>query len=171
MLLAGLEPLHGFGKFCGVILALGLIQNTVPSTYVCGINFQILGSVPAKIPRFVWNTVAVIIYTVCALAGRDSLSAILTNFLALMGYWISIWIAITISEQVIFRRIGGYDWTAWDKQNQLPLGIAALIAFLIGWAGAILCMAQVWYVGPIASKIGDYGADVSDPILKFPTSH
>lgn len=161
LLIAALEPLHGFGKFCGFILAMGLIANTIAPTYVSGMNFQILGSVPEKVPRFIWNTIGVIIYTVCALAGRDSLSDIFRNFLALMGYWVSIWIAITIEEQIFFRRARGYDWTVWNKQDQLPIGIAALIAFLIGWAGAILCMAQVWYIGPIAARVGDYGADVS----------
>jgi purine-cytosine permease-like protein len=49
----------------------------------------------------------------------------------------------------------------WNDRSQLPLGISALVAFLIGWAGAILCMAQVWYIGPIARLVGDDGADVS----------
>lgn len=102
----------------------------------------------------------IIIYFVCALAGRNHLSEIFTNFLAVMGYWLAIWVAITIEEQVIFRRSTGYDWTVWDQSEKLPLGIAALLAFLIGWVGAILCMAQAWYIGPIAKLVGEYGADV-----------
>lgn len=157
------EPLGGFGRFLAVIIALTLVANGVPPTYVIGIDFQILGRGFALIPRLIWNTVAVVIYTVFALAGRDHLSEIFTNFLALMGYWVAIWIAITIEEQAIFRRRrGGYDWTAWNEREKLPLGIAALIAFLIGWAGAILCMAQVWYIGPIAARVGQYGADMGN---------
>lgn len=30
---ASFEPLNGFGKFCAVIVALGLISNSVPGTY------------------------------------------------------------------------------------------------------------------------------------------
>ena len=153
--------MHGFGKFCGVVVALGLIANAVPPTYVSGINFQILGRLLEKVPRFVWNSIGVVIYTVCALAGRDHLAAIFTNFLALMGYWLAIWIAITLEEHLIFRRTRGFDWTQWNRRDRLPLGIAALVAFLIGWAGAILCMAQVWYIGPIAKLVGEHGADVS----------
>ena len=138
------EPLGNFGRFLGVVIALGLVANAVPPTYVSGIDFQILGRGFARVPRFVWNTVGVIIYTVCALAGRNNLSEIFTNFLALMGYWVAIWVAITLEEQLIFRRRKGYDWTAWNTREKLPLGIAALVAFLVGWAGAILCMAQVW---------------------------
>lgn len=33
---------------------------------------------------------------------------------------------------------------------------------VIGWAGAILCMAQVWYIGPIAAEVGDYGGDMGN---------
>ena len=167
LLVEGFSSLGRFGKFLGVVIALGLIGNIVAPTYSSGIDFQILGRAAQKVPRVVWNTCGVIIYTVCALAGRNSLSAIFTNFLALMGYWVAIWIAITIEEQVIFRRRRGYDWAAWNQQESLPMGIAALIAFLIGWAGAILCMAQVWYIGPIAKLVGEYGADVRfvDPLL------
>jgi purine-cytosine permease-like protein len=38
------------------------------------------------VPWFIWNTFGVIVFAVCGLAGRNSLSAIFTNFLALMGY-------------------------------------------------------------------------------------
>lgn len=170
LIVEAFRPLgRGFGSFCSVVVALGLIANTVPPTYSSGVDFQILGRYCAKVPRVLWNSFGVVIYTVCALAGRDHLAEIFTNFLALMGYWVSIWIAITLEEQFIFRRRmatgandKGYDWTAWDRREKLPWGIAALVAFLVGWVGAILCMAQVWYIGPIAKLVGEYGADMGN---------
>lgn len=196
LLVEGLvKPLGDFGKFLAVVITLGLIANTVAPTYCAGIDFQILFSVPAshadrshplnwlsRIPRVVHNSIAVLIYTICALAGRDHLSEVFTNFLALMGYWLAIWIGITLEEHLLFRNppwrkrnidpdaqedgiaprgYAGYDWTAYDTLEGVSHGIAALIAFLVGWAGSILCMAQVWYIGPIARLVGDYGADVS----------
>lgn len=118
-------------------------RNRKRTDYFAGRNFE-------RIPRVVWNTISVVIYTVCAIAGRAALATIFTNFLALMGYWVCIWIAIVLEEHLIFRRyLGlGWDWEIWNDRHKLPLGIAALIAFLVGWAGAILCMAQVWYIGP-----------------------
>jgi purine-cytosine permease-like protein len=86
LVVAGYDGLGAFGKFCSVIAALGLIANMVPPTYSSGIDFQILGRYPAMVPRYLWNTLAVIVFAVCALAGRNNLSAIFTNFLALMGY-------------------------------------------------------------------------------------
>ena len=157
LIVEGFGPLHGFGKFCSVICALGLI----------GIDFQILGRYAEAVPRVIWNTIAVIIYTVCALVGRSNLSEIFTNFLALMGYWVVIWIAIVLEERFIFRLRTGYNWGIWRDPSKLPLGIAAFAAFVVGWVGAVLCMAQVWYIGPIAKLVGEYGADVS----LNPTTH
>lgn len=162
LIVAGFENLGSFGKFCSVIVALGLIANIVAPTYSCGIDFQILGRWPALVPRFIWNSFGAVIYTVCALAGRNHLSEIFTNFLALMGYWVAIWIAITLEETYLFRRNRGFVWTDWNKKDKLPIGIAAFTAFCIGWVGAVLCMAQVYYYGPIAKLVGDYGADMGN---------
>lgn len=164
LIVAGFDDLGTFGKFSSTIVALGLIANMVPPVYSSGIDFQILGRYPAMVPRFIWNTFGVIVFAVCALAGRDSLSAIFTNFLALMGYWVSLWIAITLEEQLIFRRRMDpmYVWSDWNRPEKLPIGLAALVAFLVGWVGAILCMAQFYYIGPIAKLVGEYGADMGN---------
>jgi purine-cytosine permease-like protein len=181
LIVAGYSSLGGFGKFCSVLAALGLISNMVPPIYSSGIDFQILGRYTAIVPRFLWNTLAVIIFTVCALAGKDSLSEIFTNFLALMGYCevsffpfplfallmnvgVVLWIVITLEEEFIFSRRSDpkFIWSDWNVPSRLPLGLAATAAFCIGWIGAILCMAQVYYVGPLAKTVGDFGADMGN---------
>lgn len=40
------------------------------------------------------------------------------------------------------------------------MGVSALAAFLIGWAGAIVSMDQIYFVGPIAKKVGEDGSDL-----------
>ena len=160
LIVAGFEPLGTFGSFCGTVIALGLIANLILPTYSSGIDFQVFSRKATKISRWVWNTIGVLIYTICALAGRDHFSEIFQNFLTLMGYWVAIWIAITIEEHIFFRR-RNWKWEVWEKQELLPIGIAAMIAFLVGWMGAILSMAQFWYTGPLAKMVGDHGADVS----------
>ena len=160
LIVQGFSPVTDFGKFCSVVIALGLIGNTIAQTYCAGVDFQVLGRYAEKVPRVLWTTVAVVIYTVCALAGRGHLSEIFTNFLALMGYWVAIWFGILLEERYIFRRSSGYNWAAWNDPSKLPVGIAGFLAFGVGWVGAVLCMAQVWYIGPLAGLVGDYGADV-----------
>lgn len=164
LIVEGFRPLGAFGSFCGVIVALGLVGNIILPVYAAGVDFQTLGTNFEKIPRVIWNTVGVIIFTVCAIAGRSNLAEIFTNFLALMGYWVSIWIAILLEEHLIFRKWRGlgWNWDAWDDHRKLPVGLAALVAFLVGWAGSILSMAQVWYIGPIAAQVGEYGGDMGN---------
>lgn len=164
LIVEGFRPLGAFGSFCGVIVALGLVGNIILPVYAAGVDFQTLGVNFEKIPRVLWNTLGVIIFTVCAIAGRAHLAEIFTNFLALMGYWVSIWIAILLEEHIIFRKWRGlgYNWDAWDDHRKLPVGLAALVAFLVGWVGSILSMAQVWYIGPIAAQVGEYGGDMGN---------
>ena len=103
-----------------------------------------------------------VIELVCAVAGRDHLFNIFEDFLPLMSYWVCPWLTIVLEEHIIFHVLRGvpFDWSAWEDKKRLPLGIAALLSFFIGWAGAIVGMDQVWYQGPVGSKIGGYGGDI-----------
>lgn len=131
-----LSPLGGFGYFCAVVLSLGLISNNIPGQYSAALSFQLLGSWFKIIPRFIWVFVGTVIYTVLACVGRDQFFTIFEDFLALMGYWVFMWIIMTIEEEFIFRRRyegHWYNWEVWNNPEALPIGIAALICFLIGW--------------------------------------
>ncbi|KAL9609254.1 MAG: hypothetical protein Q9167_005955 [Letrouitia subvulpina] len=162
LILAGYGGLRGFGKFCGVVVALGVIANNIPGTYASALGCQVLGRYGKAVPRYVWVCVIVTIYFVCAIAGREHLFQIFENFVALMGYWCMIFVALVLEEHLLFKPKldGALDWTAWENSKRLPVGVAALIAFLAGWAGAIIGMYQNWYVGPVAIKVGSGGADI-----------
>lgn len=157
-------PLGTFGHFCAVVIALGVIANNVPGTYSASLSFQLMGRWFQAIPRFFWTIVGVIVYTVCACAGRDKLFSIFQNFLALMGYWTAMWVTLTLEEEFIFRKgLAGYDWKAWNQAKKLPIGIAAFTAFCIGWVGAVLGMFQTYFTGPLAATVGD-GIDLGIPV-------
>ena len=160
LILAGYNGVGNFGKFCGVVVALGVIANNIPGTYSAALGFQMLGRYLKMMPRWFWTCIVVLIYFVCALAGRENLFTIFQNFLALMGYWVTTFISVVIEEHLIFRRKSGFDWTAWEDQKRLPVGFAALTAFLIGWAGAIISMYQVYYTGPLAAAVGPTPGDL-----------
>ncbi|KIJ33890.1 hypothetical protein M422DRAFT_264021 [Sphaerobolus stellatus SS14] len=74
------------------------------------------------------------------------------------------WIVIVTEEHYIFRRkggmLGGYDFRVYDSPKELPLGLAAIIASCISVAGIVIGMAQVWFIGPVAAKIGPFGGDL-----------
>lgn len=155
LIVEGYAPLHGFGRFCAVIVALGVISNSIPGTYSAALGCQVLGRHGKALPRWVWSCVLVLVELVLAVAGREHLLALMQNFLSLMGYWIEFMVAIVLLEHLWFR--GGaveFDWARWEDKSYLPVGAAALVAFLIGWAGAILGMYQIWYTGPLASMSG-----------------
>lgn len=158
LIVAGYAPVGGFGKFCSVIVALGAISNSTPSIYSGAICCQIMGRFGQRIPRWVWVIFLVIIQLVCGLAGRNQLFTIFENFLALMGYWLMPMICIVAEEHVFFKWRTGWDWDAWQDRSRLPIGLAALTAFLLAWAGAVLGMYETWFVGPLAIAAND--ADV-----------
>lgn len=54
----------------------------------------------------------------------------------------------------IFRK-GNFDWETWNRKDLQPHGVAGLFVFIVGWAGAILCMYQTYFIGPIAALVGN----------------
>lgn len=153
LILVAYEGLGGFGKFCAVIIALGLIANNIPGTYSSALGCQMLGRYGLPVPRYLWTCVIVIIYTVLALVGQNYLYDIFENWLALMGYWVVMFITIVFSEHFIFRRGKPYDWSAWNNKSHLPIGYAALASFCIGWVGAVIGMDQVYFVSCLGTRL------------------
>ena len=158
LIVEGLNAIGGFGKFCAVVLALGVISNAVMGTYSASIDAQIMGRWGQMVPRYIWVIVLSAIQLVCGLAGRNQLYIIFTNFLALMAYWLTPMMCIFLEEQLFFQPRLTVDWDSWADPKTKPVGIAALTAFLLGWLGAVLGMNQIYFVGPLA-KSGGY-ADV-----------
>ncbi|CAM1509019.1 Fc.00g027580.m01.CDS01 [Cosmosporella sp. VM-42] len=159
LIVAAYDPLGNFGRFCSVIIALGVIANSTPSIYSGALGCQVLGRYLKAVPRWVWSTVLTLIALVLAMAGREHLLVIFQNFVALMGYWVMLMICIVAMEHMFFRGRQSYDWSAWEDKSYLPIGYAAFASFILGWVGAILGMSQVWYIGPIseAASLADLG--------------
>lgn len=107
-----------------------------------------------------------------------------SNFLSILSYWTAFFIVVVAEEHFIFRRKGGilsgYDLEAYDDISRsvpgqimvsllrihvfltyrLPIGAAGIFAGCCGAAGAVVGMAEVWYVGPIGAKLGPFGGDL-----------
>jgi len=160
-----LTPWKGGGKFLLVILALSVLTNNIVNTYSAGLSIQALGRPFAMVPRFFWTFLGFVAYTVAGVAGRAHFSAILSNFLSILGYWTAWFIAIVMEEHFLFRRkdgrLGGYNLDDWDSPSRLPLGIAGVLAACFGAAGAVVGMSEVWYTGPLGKMAGaEFGADL-----------
>ncbi|CCE73003.1 Piso0_000012 [Millerozyma farinosa CBS 7064] len=176
------RPWGNFGKFLVVLFFLSLVCNNIMNTYSCGLEFQLLHSWFMHIPRWIWAALTTAIYLVISLAGREHLSTIISNFLPMLGYWISMYITLLIEETLIFRwpksmrrlhykEFGSdtemldddiylYNWEEWNNSSSITFGIAAVSSFLVGIAGAVVGMNQVYWSGPLARRIGEYGGDI-----------
>ncbi|KAJ5227935.1 hypothetical protein N7489_008643 [Penicillium chrysogenum] len=153
VLMTAYDSLGGFGKFCAVINVLALVANNTPGAYSMGMNFQMVGGSPTGLHDSRYGYLRRM-----RDGGRDRLYEVFKSFLPLIGYWVMMFVVIVFEEHTVFRRNRGYDWSHWNCRDKLPLGIAAGVAFLIGWAGAIVGMSQAYYIGPIAQMAN--GADL-----------
>lgn len=155
--------LTGFGKLIEVLIAFSTSAVISTNIYSLGLSVQVISPKLLVVPRFVWSLIGGCILLACSIAGRDVLSDVMTNFLSICTYWLAPFCTILLLEHFIWRRCYAYDLSAWDDPAKLPYGIAASVSFIVGTVLSLLCMNQVWWVGPIALGIGPapYGTDIS----------
>lgn len=156
---------RGFAKFILVILVLAGIGMNCINLYSCALSVQQFARPFARIPRFCWTLVLFGVVTGIAVGGRDNLNAYLQDFLSLLGYWGTSFFVILYTEHYLFRKgsIDNYDLEGWNDPKRLPVGLAGLVAFLLGVVGWVVGMDETWFVGPIAKLIGA-GGDVANEL-------
>ncbi|KAK4103997.1 hypothetical protein N658DRAFT_419633 [Parathielavia hyrcaniae] len=163
VLAAMLAPAGGFGKFLVVLLSFSLLGNLAATSYSVTLNLQLLLPFLVRVPRYLFSVVFSAIVIPLAIRAADDFFVSLENFVALIGYWTSAFLAVVLVEHLVFR--GGdcaaYDIEAWDDAARLPWGVAALGAGALSFAVVIPSMAQVWWTGPIAEKTGDIGFELA----------
>lgn len=155
-------PLGKFGQFCLVILALSIIANNCPNIYSVSLSLQLLARVSQRVPRFIWTFIGTLVYCAIAIPGYSHFESVLENFMLLIAYWLAIYEGISLSEHIVFKRgFAGYRPEDYMSKSKLPPGYAAILAFCFGIMGAVLGMAQVWFIGPIGKLCGtEYGGDI-----------
>ncbi|KAJ7037886.1 NCS cytosine-purine permease [Mycena alexandri] len=164
---AMLSPAKGFGKFLTVLLALSVMGNVAATFYSISLNMQILMPVLVIVPRYVFSIIATCIVIPLSIVGAHSFYTTLSNFLGLIGYWASAFIAVVFEEHFIFRKgdVARYNLADWNTPSRLPSGVPAIVAALCGIGIAIPSMAQVWYTGPIAETTGDIGFELAFAVV------
>ncbi|KAF2858578.1 hypothetical protein K470DRAFT_289367 [Piedraia hortae CBS 480.64] len=157
---------YGFAKFLLIMLVLSGINCNVINTYSAAISCQQIARPCARIPRFIWTPICFCIIIALSLAGRNELLTYLENFLSLLGYWATSYFVIVFSEHFIFRKgkMENYNLQGWNEPVKLPIGLAALTAFLLGVVMWCMGMVQTWFAGPIGKMIGESGGDVANEL-------
>ncbi|KAF8991746.1 permease for cytosine/purines, uracil, thiamine, allantoin-domain-containing protein [Cyathus striatus] len=163
LLEAMLRPVGGFGGLLTVLLSLSLVSNLSASFYVMSLNLQICIPPSVAVPRYIFSIVATAIVLPLSIVGAHRFYDAIANFLGLLGYWASSFVAIILLEHFIIKHndYSLYDRTIWNDRKRLPLGLAALGAGIASFGLVIPCMDQVWFTGPIAQTTGDIGFEVA----------
>ncbi|KUJ14915.1 uncharacterized protein LY89DRAFT_708514 [Mollisia scopiformis] len=176
LILAMLYP-AGFAKFLLVLLSLGGVGLNVIAIYSSSLAIQQAAKLLQRVPRFVWSLVTFACILVLSVGGRDKIIDFLENFLSLLGYYNTAFVAILAIEHYYFRNgnLANYDLDGWNTPSRLPIGFAGLTSFLLGIVGAILGMVETYYVGIIAKMIGEDGGDIGNElalvftVISYPT--
>ncbi|EDR02133.1 cytosine-purine permease [Laccaria bicolor S238N-H82] len=156
LLEAMVRPTGGFGKFLAVLLSLSVAGNIAATFYSISLNIQIFIPPLVVVPRYVFSLVATAIVIPISIVGAHRFYDTITNFLGLIGYWASAFIAIIILEHLVIRHDNPaeYDLDDWDAPRRLPSGIAALAAGIASFGLVIPCMSQVWFTGQSPKRRG-----------------
>ena len=137
----------GWSKFALVLLTFSVLGNNIAINYSSGLSIQLLGHWFHAVPRFIWSFLVALVVALIAIAGKNHLSTIVSDFVSLLGYWtISFTFILLVEDQWFRKRFGeGYNLEAWDTPSKLPWGAAAVFSLLAGYlAGGVPGMAQVW---------------------------
>ena len=155
----------GTGGIAGlviVLLAFSTIANNVPNDYSFALSTQVLGV--KNIRRWILTLVGAVAYVVLALALGNHFNEKLQGFLLIIAYWLGAWNAVVLLEHFVFRK-GKYPVEDYETSSKLPVGIAAIVALVVGLGVAALGINQsavIGYEGPVSKLIGD--ADIGFPV-------
>ncbi|KYK62134.1 purine-cytosine permease FCY22 [Drechmeria coniospora] len=163
VLSAMLANVHGFGKFLVVVLCLTLLGNTCGTFYAITLNLQTLAPGLSRVPRYVFSIVTTAIIVPIASLALGNFLQNLENFIALIGYWSAAFVAVVMTEHLVFRRgrFDSYDPAAWNKASLLPWGAAAMGAFVVAFGCVVPFMNTKLWTGPVGEKTGDIGFEVA----------
>ncbi|KAJ4490416.1 permease for cytosine/purines, uracil, thiamine, allantoin-domain-containing protein [Lentinula aciculospora] len=173
-----LAPAGHFGDFLTVLLSLSVAGNIAASFYSIGFNLQLVMPMLTVVPRYVFSVVATAIILPLAIVGSHIFYDALEDFLGLIGYWCSAFIAILLVEHFFFRKrcspsnfvsrterlstwTNFYPPTHWNVPSLLPSGLSAVAAGILPFGLIVPSMSQIWFTGPIAEKTGDIGFEVA----------
>ena len=156
-----------------LLLAFSTIANNVPNDYSFALSTQVLG---LTVRRWILTIVGAVVYVAVALfLAQSNFSFNLQNFLLVIAYWLGAWNAIILLEHFVFRK-GKYPVEDYESPGKLPVGIAAVVAMVLGLVVAALGVGQQYFVGPLATALsvcsnspcnpskGDAVADIGFPL-------
>ncbi|KAJ3061210.1 hypothetical protein HDU98_002866 [Podochytrium sp. JEL0797] len=143
----------GWRIFFMIVLASSAVTVNIPTTYSMALSIQALHPTLAAVPRAIWVLVGAIAYTIAAVIGQNSFFSFFQNFMAVLSYWVALYVIVLFEEHFLFRG-GVYNASEYNDASKLPVGWAGWSATAVAAVAAVLGMSQVWYEGVVAKAIG-----------------
>ncbi|KYP81181.1 allantoin permease [Ferroacidibacillus organovorans] len=163
-LVSGLMP-HALVVITMLAIILGTITANVLNIYsgslsLLAIDTQWLKAIAPKrwiVTLFIGILGGILSY----IGGRSGYYTNYSNFLYVLSYWVSPWVAVILMDYLLYRRSDDNVDSFYSKQRALGAG---LWSFILGFLASVPFFNQAMYVGFIAAKyphIGDISYYVS----------
>lgn len=126
-LLFAMSGAGGAAKFVMVLFCFSVVANVAPTIYSAGLSGQIVLPFLVKVPRYFLAIIVTAIYLPVAIVGSKHFFDILRNFLAVLGYWTSLYLPPALLEPLIFRSPVSprtFPVEIWNRISKLPIGLA-----------------------------------------------
>lgn len=147
----------GFGRFLLVILGFSIVTTTARDMY--SISLFTVAVIPwlRHVPRVIILVFAAGAMIGVGIAASRSFLPSLSTLVSIAGYITAPSVSIFLVEWFVIRKANpaSMDPTIWNDASALPSGIPAVISTLAPWGVIVPSMSTVWYVGPIAARVGD----------------
>lgn len=143
----------GFGAVAVVAIILGGTAADALNLYS---NALTAGALGLRIPRVWLTTVAGILGLALSLLGEGRFESNYSNFLLMLGYWMTPWAGVLLVDFYIWRR---HQSRQRDERAKASVFWPGLISFLVGIVVSVPFMDGPFYEGPISKALG--GADLT----------
>lgn len=149
---AGGNPIQALHQVAGslgtLVVAAVVLGGTAADALNLYSNALAAGALHIRLPRWSLTIIASLLGLALSLLGSGSFEQYYSNFLLLLGYWLSPWLGVML-----------VGWYGRRPGSRTTMGLPALVSFAIGLLASIPFMSSVLYTGPVAHALG--GADLT----------
>src|SRR5438477_7405600 len=145
------QVMGGFGTWAVIAVVLGACAANALNLYSNTMSARVMD---LKLPRWQLAVAGGALGFVLALIGHVNFLDNYTNFLLLLDYWITPWLAVVLVDFYLLRHQRPDEF-----RLARPIGATGLVCYLLGIAASIPFMSGSYFTGFLAPHLG--GADFS----------
>lgn len=152
-----IAALHGVMGALGLVAVVAIILGgTAANALNLYSNALSAGATGITLRRSTLTILAGLIGLILSVLGSGQFQSNYENFLLLLGYWITPWLAVLLVDFYLRGRPSNEEEDQRDRRSVIWLG---LVSFIVGVLSEIPFMSSALYTGPITKALG--GADLA----------